>query len=287
MPNENDSNPPRTDREWKLPPPRPATPPAPLQRTLPDDGKGKAEDTKNEADELAREFRVAEKWVIGTNITIAVIGVIALCIYYGQLKVMRGQLGEIIKQFPEIQKSANAAKDSADAASDSVTATQAAMRADQRGWIIPSYYPDPINPVLGQRLQEPLSFVNSGKTPVRNIRGIVYLKLLDNHEVPEFGEPIKFGGNGVFVGQKFSVGLLFPNIPKNVNIQGAVAKEPEFSGYPRDSYVALYGRITYYDVFGHEHWVHFCSLRPIPRASNPNDPRLNCIEYNDVDKDAE
>ena len=40
--------------------------------------------------ELAREFGLAEKWVIGTNIVLAVIGIFALCIYHGQLNVMRG-----------------------------------------------------------------------------------------------------------------------------------------------------------------------------------------------------
>jgi hypothetical protein len=44
------------------------------------------------------------------NFALAIIGVIALFIYGGQLNVMKGQLAEIIKQYPELQKSADAAK---------------------------------------------------------------------------------------------------------------------------------------------------------------------------------
>src|SRR5713101_10051076 len=101
MTNENDSNALAADPQGKPPRQPTVVPPAPLQGALFDDGKLKADDTKTEADELAREFRAAEKWVIGTNLTLAIIGIVALCIYYGQLSVMRGQLGEIIKQYPE------------------------------------------------------------------------------------------------------------------------------------------------------------------------------------------
>src|ERR1700721_1730378 len=102
MANENDSE--TSAHSTGQPPSQPPViPPAPLQGPD-DDSKRKADTTKNEADELAREFRTAEKWVIGTNIILAIIGTIALCIYHGQLEVMRGQLGDIVKQFPEIQK---------------------------------------------------------------------------------------------------------------------------------------------------------------------------------------
>src|SRR6266446_4744874 len=116
MRNENDSDDRTANPQGQPPPQAPVAPAAPLQGALPDSGKGKANEEENETKELAREFRVAEKWVIGTNIVLAVIGIAALCIYYGQLRVMRGQLGEIIKQYPEIKKSADAAKSAADTA---------------------------------------------------------------------------------------------------------------------------------------------------------------------------
>src|SRR5579864_3352876 len=143
MTNENDSDTPISDSPSQSPPQAPVIPPAPLQGTLPDDGKRKADDTKNEADELAREFRAAEKWVIGTNITLAIIGIFALCIYYCQLKVMRGQLGEIIRQYPQLQKSAQAAADGAGAAQsqlvkmdESNRINREALESVQRAFVI-------------------------------------------------------------------------------------------------------------------------------------------------------
>jgi hypothetical protein len=119
MKNEKDSNGPPADSQAQSPPQPPVLPPAPLQGALPNDGKGNADEEKNKTNELAREFRIAEKWVIGTNIVLGIIGIVALCIYNGQLRVMRGQLGEIIRQYPELQKSADAAKKSADTAEHS------------------------------------------------------------------------------------------------------------------------------------------------------------------------
>lgn len=87
-----DSNTPPTDPQGQSSPQSPMRPPTPLEGALPDGSKGEAEDTKQKADELAREFRVAEKWVIGTNVALAIIGIFALCIYNGQLKKMGKQL---------------------------------------------------------------------------------------------------------------------------------------------------------------------------------------------------
>lgn len=135
MTNQNNSDAPSTNATGQPPRQPPVPPPAPLEGALPDDGKGKADNTKNEADELAREFRVAEKWVIGTNITLAIIGIAALCIYHGQLDVMRGQLGEIIRQFPEMQKSANANVKAADQTEKAVNNAADDFRLDQRAWV--------------------------------------------------------------------------------------------------------------------------------------------------------
>jgi hypothetical protein len=70
-------------------------------------------ETKNneheEAKELAREFRAAEKWAIGINGALAVVAVLALIVYNGQLREMR-------KATKATEVAAKAAKDSADVA---------------------------------------------------------------------------------------------------------------------------------------------------------------------------
>ena len=136
MTNEKDSSSPAEAPQSQPPQQPPVITSAPLKGALPNNGKRKTDDTKNEADELAREFRAAEKWVIGTNTVLAVIGIFALCIYYGQLKVMRGQLGEIIKQFPELQKSANAAKSAGETADSTLKDAEKHFRIEQRPYMI-------------------------------------------------------------------------------------------------------------------------------------------------------
>src|SRR5437879_5089109 len=128
MTNENDIHQPRANAQGQSPSEPPVIPPTSVQAALPDGGEGDDNNENGQTTEPAREFRIAEKWVIGTNIILALIGLAALWIYNGQLKVMQGQLAEIIRQYPEIKKSADAAKSAADTAKDT-------MHIDQRAWI--------------------------------------------------------------------------------------------------------------------------------------------------------
>src|SRR5438094_6197842 len=75
-----------------------------------------------ETEELLRGTRTIEILQLSVNAALAVLGVIALCIYGGQLKVMRGQLNQMVQQLPEFQKSANAAEQSARVAKDTLVA---------------------------------------------------------------------------------------------------------------------------------------------------------------------
>lgn len=59
------------------------------------DSKGKPEGDQSTAREMRREFRWFEVISLIVNACLAIIAVIALCIYYGQLKVMHGQLGQM------------------------------------------------------------------------------------------------------------------------------------------------------------------------------------------------
>ena len=166
MTNENTSNAPSASPEGQSAYHPPVIPPAPLQGASPDDGKRKSDEAKNEADELAREFRAAEKWVIGTNIVLAIVGIFALCIYYGQLRVMRGQLGEIVKQYPELQKSADAAVDSANAAKIAAQAAQKSIDVSiesDRPWVGPAGVE--MAPKGDYELTVTPHIVNSGRSP--------------------------------------------------------------------------------------------------------------------------
>ncbi len=254
MPNDHDRNDPISDSQGQTTPPPPVIPSAPLQGALPDDGKRKADDTKNEADELAREFRAAEKWVIGTNITLAIIGIFALCIYHGQLNVMRGQLGEIIRQYPELQKSAQAAKDAADVGRESLESVQRAFVFQACG---------PVNP-QPQSTQIPtyVPFVcnweNGGSTPTKSmLMRINFKKRLnplpkhfDFADIWENGEAhvpmhLVIGAHASAIANTWPIPML--------EAQKAIAENKIF-------YYYIWGWATYHDVLPNtpEHVTKFC-----------------------------
>jgi hypothetical protein len=170
MTNEKDSSSPIANSQDKSPLQSTVNSPAP-QVVLPDKGKEKTSEYENKTNELAREFRIAEKWVIGTNIVLAVIGIGALYIYNGQLRVMRGQLGEIIRQYPELQKSADAAKTSADIAKNSFEMEKRRAEDSEEATCRPTG-----DIAVGATVYR-FFMPNSGKVSARNLHGHIELSL--------------------------------------------------------------------------------------------------------------
>ena len=282
MTNENDSDKPTTDPQGQRPRQPPVTPPARLQGALPYDGKRKADDAKSEADELAREFRAAEKWVIGTNITLAVIGIIALCIYHGQLDVMRGQLGEIIRQFPEIQKSANANVKSADQTEKAVREATDNFKVDQRAWVgLMGSNHVFVEITKGSPVKASVDIANFGRTPALNEAS--FNKFV-NHPI---GQPMPtFSGCAKRL--KLPGVTLMPSASANVTI---TTDRPGSAGFPvivsdadiqgiNNGKVQLFlsGCIWYDDVFGSPHRTEYClQYMPHDKAFGA------CAEHNESD----
>jgi hypothetical protein len=171
MTHEKDSKSPIAGSYDQSPPKSPVIPPAPPPSALLASGKGMTSENETTTRELAREFRVAEKWVIGTNIVLALIGIVALCIYNGQLRVMRGQLGEIIRQYPELQKSADAAKISADIAKNSFEMEKRRAEDTEEATCRPTG-----DIGVGKTVYR-FFIPNSGKVSARNLHGHLELSL--------------------------------------------------------------------------------------------------------------
>lgn len=94
MDNKEDSEQPTdtTDRNSPSPVP-PETAESP--REIPANSKNDPKEDKGTARELAREFRWFEVLSLAVNGVLAVVGIFALIIYNGQLKVMRRQLDQM------------------------------------------------------------------------------------------------------------------------------------------------------------------------------------------------
>jgi hypothetical protein len=126
MPNDNDINNSPADPQGQSPPQSPAALPAKAQENHLSNSSDIEQMT---AKELAREFRWVEGAQLVINGVLAIVGIIALWIYHGQLTAMSGQLDEIRKQYPELQKSADAAKNSADLSKKVLEGADAAIIA--------------------------------------------------------------------------------------------------------------------------------------------------------------
>jgi hypothetical protein len=104
MTNENDGNAPPPSPQSDPPRQSPVIPPTPTQGEISPDPNDKSNNQQETAKELAREFRWVEVTSLIINGALAVIGIVALCIYHGQLTAMQGQLDQMGKQSTEIQK---------------------------------------------------------------------------------------------------------------------------------------------------------------------------------------
>jgi hypothetical protein len=144
---------------------------APKQSGIRTDTEETTGENESIGKELAREFRWFEFASLLINGLLAFVGIIALCVYHGQLTVMRGQLTEIQKQYPELQKSADAAKDGAD-----FTTQQAKMFFDtQRPWVYVKMV-DSIHLEAGKPITAPVEVINYGGSPAI-VRAVIRVEI--------------------------------------------------------------------------------------------------------------
>lgn len=275
-------------------------------------------DAAAETAELVRETRVIEILQFAVNAILAVIGIVALCIYGGQLRVMKGQLAEIIRQYPQLEKSARAsadsataAKDGVKAANDSVDAIKRQMRQDQRAWVKveprgnPVAGGDPTNPQFNLQLSSaepvviPIRIMNTGKTPAIDIDADVFIDIVDVDKDPFLpnpnkvlkpGEPVPSSRYRRVASNHVTAGIIFPGthteaVAKQARIGKNGKPEVDPIGIERakkmqaeKAFIVIYGWVNYSDVFGVKHWTRFC------KSLGPDSgERSKCPQYNRVD----
>ena len=156
-----------------------------------------------------------------------------------------------------------------------------ALLVDQRAWV--SVVVPPSFPLEGSSIPASIQIANTGKTPAKDVEGDIVATVLKKGEEPSFDLSTGHPHN------KLYAGAIFPNAPINTTIAivryGALTPEtvvltPELRQQIAngESFVILYGRITYDDVFGASHWTAFCT----GSGSAMGDLR-KCLTYNDVD----
>jgi len=167
------------------------------------------------------------------------------------------------------------------------------MRKDERAWVeflplpdkpgsdITSVHLDP-----GQPMTYPLGIKNTGKTPARNMVTKIYLDIVDASQEP----PLERVVTDTYERGVITAGIVFPD----GDIKQPIVRPTE-NGKPRlttdsevnavreaKAYIAIYGIITYDDVFGVHHWTKFCKWQA---AAAGTFHTAQCTAYNNVDAD--
>jgi hypothetical protein len=159
-----------------------------------------------------------------------------------------------------------------------------AMRVDQRAWVsvpIPATFP-----LDGSFVPINAQIQNGGKTPARGIGGNFVATVLLKGERMEIGKfEVGHAYNKIWGGSVFT-GSPIPLSPP-LKTYGATPQQiiPVGEGLRQDvangnKFIIFFGKITYTDIFGIDHWTQFCTGSG--SAIDPDSLR-QCVTYNDVD----
>jgi len=176
-------------------------------------------------------------------------------------------------------------EEQAKAAQGSVQATQRQMRQDQRAWL----NPQAVFSAIGESkpIGAVVQVINNGRTPARRIFFELVVEKVSSNKSPSFD----------YSGPHFKphIGTMFTNVTQEMKISAfrsdyvaKVASEmlltkPEYEELVSgQAYVAVFGKMTYLDVFGIEHWAKFCRWKDYSTSFSFFNAD-KCVEYNDVD----
>jgi hypothetical protein len=142
----------------------------------------------------------------------------------------------------------------ATAAENAVKTTQAQMRLDERAWIAVTAINSPHMPEIDKEFIYTIHFVNTGKTPARNMMIHSGDELLANEKPPNLSLESK----------EVRLGVLSPgsertyegNVIPAARIPSTLTRDDLAS--LKDYKLSIHGTITYDDIFGCHHWISYC-----------------------------
>ncbi|MGB8802707.1 MAG: hypothetical protein WCC97_18665 [Candidatus Acidiferrales bacterium] len=188
----------------------------------------------------------------------------------------------------QIQKQLSIAQKQAQAAQDSVQAIQRQMTQDQRAWItttLGQWHISQDNTTKEAVVYVPITVTNTGKTPAKHIFTAAAVEYVQNGKAPTFSYDVPGRTNAVAVlfptnHSDFDGELLRAISPTETDIRKL--SEEEYKAINRGAaYLAIYGQVSYLDVFKVRHWVKFCSFSNPPPGTTLT--ARGCTNYNDID----
>jgi hypothetical protein len=153
------------------------------------------------------------------------------------------------------------------------------FRIDERAWLsVATNIPANVN--QGTKLSGSLIVQNTGKTPARKIVFECTLSVQRNSEVVPLDSP---GMHSIS-----DMGMLTPNSNSPMPcFQGSFEEPVVLTSAQADNllngraYLAEYGRGRFVDIFGGDHWVHFCIWHAYYNGIG-NYNAQSCTDFNDT-----
>jgi hypothetical protein len=188
--------------------------------------------------------------------------------------------------------------------------SQRAMEMDQRPWL-EFRFSDIGSVTIQFSANNPISipgqFLNIGKTPALDIKGVTVLQVVDTGKDPEMpdrktgialratGEAVPQGAKWTkqMEGQVFEEAPIFPGKHSQFQIfrvkpstryglvEPLMLNPDEYAKLTsKAAYIAVWGEVKYSDIFGVSHWARFCSTQGVGFDATSE----KCVNYGDVDK---
>lgn len=172
-----------------------------------------------------------------------------------------------------------------------------AMRSDTQAWVTVDFRDKPsfADWTINGLLTTMLSMKNGGKTPAANLSGDLGLEIMPLGQDPDFNAPVI--RNQIFEGTLLAgdhKDIPVARLRQKVGAAKGVGEAYPFTQNDKDAldqdkaWMAVFGRITYEDVFHKPHWTQFCfwlNLRSREREYLPMYMTKGCAKYNAFDRD--
>lgn len=149
------------------------------------------------------------------------------------------------------------------------------MKVDQRPWV--RVWID-VAPVQTQNpsIAGTMHFLDSGKTPARKADTTFFVERVVNGTQPTFPEDKPL--------DKVLTGTQFPNAQTDAPIVFYPLSKTELDDLTANKiFFVVYGRFTYRDFFGTNHWTKFCQQWTTTAPGLIYVTYQDCTEYNDID----
>lgn len=296
MPDANDSQTPSGNADGDPPPPLPVVPTI-ERRVVALEAESRARNEEKERDELLKDVRTGEWWMISINGALLIATIVIAFIYVGQLNQMTIATqastdavriagdsflissGDFERTMRQTIYQTGAQITSAEAAKDSVETTQTQMRLDERAWLgfgSMSLVLDKTKPIKVETMALIL-----GKSPAVNIVTKLGFKTFASDHMLQLKDlvldPKEIHNGTAFPGNVFPLRETASDpISENdkLVIDGVLGKK---------IFICFFGETSYRDIFKNPHWTHFCYAISSADAKESRP----CEIHNDSDADTQ